>query len=108
MIVATQASIHLIGLSWTRWAKTVAASTLLGGWCYFMVSFLEERLIAEGVPAWIRLLFLAALTAMASLGALYFSPHRILRREALKLLMGGILPRPSRAHSWARFAASRG
>jgi O-antigen/teichoic acid export membrane protein len=108
MVAATQASIHLIGLSWTRWAKTVAASTLLGAVCFFMVSFLEARLIAEGIPAWIRLLFLAALTGVASLGALYFSPHRILRKEALRLLIGGILPRPSRAHSWARFAASRG
>jgi len=108
MLAATQASIHLIGLSWTRWAKTVAASTLLGALCFVTVSLLEGRLTAQGVPAWIRLLLLAGLTGAASLSALYFSPNRILRRDALQLLIGGILPRPSRVHSWARFAVSRG
>jgi hypothetical protein len=108
MLAATQASIHLIGLSWTRWAKTVAASTLLGALCFVTVFVLEGWLIAQGVPAWIRLLLLAGLTGAASLSALYFSPNRILRRDALQLLIGGILPRPSRVHSWARFAVSRG
>jgi O-antigen/teichoic acid export membrane protein len=108
MTAATQASIHLVRLPWSRWAKTVAASTLLGALCFVTVSTLEGRLTAQGVPAWTRLLLLAALTGAASLTALYFSPNRILRREALQLLIGGILPRPSRAHSWARFAVSRG
>jgi PST family polysaccharide transporter len=108
MMAATHFSIRLSRLSWSRWVKTVAASTFLGALCFLAVSLSEGALIAQGVPAWIRLLLLAGLTGAASLSALYFSPQRILRREALQLLIGGILPRPSRAHSWAHFAASKG
>jgi len=108
MAAATEAAIHLAGVTWSRWGRTVAGSTILGAICFVCVSLLEGRLEARHVAPPNRLLLLSALTGTVSVAALYLSPNRILRREAIQLVIGGVLPRPSRVHSWALRLAAAG
>jgi PST family polysaccharide transporter len=109
MIATTGAVLPLLGLSSVAWARAAAGPVLLGALCFAGVYGLDGALSARGFPGSLRLMLLSAAGCAGSLLALWLAPRRILRREGIALLMGGVLRRGSMAHTIAqRWIASNG